>query len=486
MRSRLAMTDAVLELILLFVIATKLEWTCVQLVSRQLKQCATSIHVVSRFFERWRFSANLRANTLPAKYSTWPLNVLVSRCASSGYDSPTTLDLPLSTAQLCLYRHSVSDSCAENLVLLQRLTHLELHQSYITSPLMFALLLMPLTKLRIRECVDFTDAILTVMAGNLTKLIYLELFANRDVTDVGLNAILQANPTMQELVLIQLAGVTGNGVNYPRTLQSMTLRYMAGLTDASFQQLRELNQLRSLTLEGIHNVTAAVLLPLVDLPALQDLSMIDCNGPPSSTRTRLPPQLKSLDLRKTQLLLQAEVGLERLERLCLSVVTDELSLSVAHLLPASLRGLSLAGSPALTDLGLSAVLTNLVNLQTLNLTDCVNITITELAAALAFKGLVDLRTLVLRGCTRITDDGMATVCKLVSLQSLDMSGCRLITEVGFNKLSSLQNLRDLDLRDCDVQPEHNKTRWPKVVVVFGSRRANYYANYYGGRTRPVC
>ena len=104
-----------------------------------------------------------------------------------------------------------------------------------------------------------------------------------------------------------------------------------------------------------------------------------------------------------------------------------------------LQSLYIAGS-SLTDKGLIRVAKNLPRLQTLNISECVNVTdvgIIELG-----QNCKELESLFVGGCD-ISDQGVIELLKLCSsLLTLNINGCNNITDSGIAELNK-QNLQSL-------------------------------------------
>ena len=104
--------------------------------------------------------------------------------------------------------------------------------------------------------------------------------------------------------------------------------------------------------------------------------------------------------------------------------------------------LGIRGSICLTNISLSTVF-DFTSLQTLDLTNCCNIT----DKALILLN-ISLTSLTLKNCSKITDIGLSYLSDL-PLTYLNLGECRSITDIGLSYLSYLQ-LTYLNLNMCSL------------------------------------
>lgn len=128
---------------------------------------------------------------------------------------------------------------------------------------------------------------------------------------------------------------------------------------------------------------------------------------------------------------------------CLQMTTQGLT-AVAKL--SQLQFLDLSSCRQITDQGL-ATLTQLQNLRTLDLSRCLQITDQGLTSLIQLQ---NLRTLSLLRCTQITDQGLTSIAQLQKLRTLSLLGCLEITDQGLASLAQLPHLQTLDLSNCNI------------------------------------
>jgi hypothetical protein len=420
-----------LGLILWFTIKTKQDWQTSQLVNRLFHKCTWNERAMSLWMSQWTFAAN----RLPTS-----LNALVSRVSAKDDVTPQQLlaSLDLRLTFFSLLRVDVPDEAADQLATMEHLQELTLLTLTLTDAMAGALAQLRLTALTMRECWGLRDETLEMIAANPNmKLKRFDLAVSPEITNRGVQAIMQANPTMEYFSLLRSDGFTGEELTYSLALQTVKLRYCDRLTDASLLALQKLNNLHTLLLEGNQQVSDVG--PLAHLRALKTLSLEDCGAITKIDQSLLPPNLTGLDLTHTKACLiegsRASCALLRLN-LARRDFGDDCVLQFSQD-QQSLRSLRLANDEHITDQGLRW-LAKLVALQTLDLSGCCQITLSDPDV---FSTLVGLRRLMLSGCNRIGDKGMSSLSKLVNLQSLYIVACHLITAAGVHRLSTLQNLR---------------------------------------------
>ncbi|MBN3317881.1 LRC29 protein, partial [Atractosteus spatula] len=131
-------------------------------------------------------------------------------------------------------------------------------------------------------------------------------------------------------------------------------------------------------------------------------------------------------------------------------ITPEALKSLVRVEGLSLEELSLPGCKDLTDSAIAAVCQYQPGLKTLDLSSCTELS--DKAVLAIASSLKDIRSLYLRRAWRITDQGLSKLMELKGLQTLDLSECSNITGSEMIKgLSSPQaqaKLVSLSLRSC--------------------------------------
>ena len=101
------------------------------------------------------------------------------------------------------------------------------------------------------------------------------------------------------------------------------------------------------------------------------------------------------------------------------------------------------------DAQLISIANGLPQLQSLNLSNCWNITDEGITAVA--NGLPQLQSLNIDSCNNITDEGIRALASgLHQLQSLNIADCDNITDTGIRAVASgLPQLQSLNIADCD-------------------------------------
>ncbi len=134
-------------------------------------------------------------------------------------------------------------------------------------------------------------------------------------------------------------------------------------------------------------------------------------------------------------------------------ITDRCILKIVHNLE-NLETLELGGCSNVTDIGLQAIANSLKRLKILNLRSCWNVSDqgVRLLAGQSEKssGIVTLEQLVLQDCQHLSDDALRYISLgLTNLNSINLSFCINISDMGLKYLAKMGSLRDLNLRSCD-------------------------------------
>ena len=136
-------------------------------------------------------------------------------------------------------------------------------------------------------------------------------------------------------------------------------------------------------------------------------------------------------------------------------------ISIARGLP-QLQSLNLSNCWNITDEGITAVAIGLSQLQSLNITACYKITDEGIRAVAS--GCPQLQSLNIGYCDNITDEGITALANgLLKLQSLDIGYCDNITDEGIIALADgLPQLQSLNIDDC-----HNITDEGLIALARG-------------------
>lgn len=163
------------------------------------------------------------------------------------------------------------------------------------------------------------------------------------------------------------------------------------------------------------------------------IPMAGCGQDPTIVRSardaqRVPPSIRSIDVRSLP-----ESDLPALARLS----------QVRHL--SFTRGF--ARYPAsISDGGLERLSSLQLNLESLSLGFCDNITDTGLGHVARMSSLTALSVM---GCPRITDAGLERVVSMTNLTQLDLRGCPQITDRGLGRLATKTNWNLITVGGCD-------------------------------------
>lgn len=279
----------------------------------------------------------------------------------------------------------------------------------------------------LRDGVNDRDLELLTHVGTLT---HLDLGDCHQVTDAGLELLVERLPGLVELKLRRCERITARGVTALTRARGLVRLRLSGaerLNDESLAPLAQLDQLIGLNLAGCAELTDQGLATLGRLHGLESLSLKQCN-------------------RLTAAGLEALGRLESLTHLNLSWCQRIADSGLKHLRGLPLESLDLYGCNRLTDAGL-AELSALASLATLSVGPSVRgITDAGLGYLAALAGL---RRLNLSWCEEITDDGLAHLSGLERLEHLDLMGCSALTDAGLEHLSQLQRLERLNLWRCE-------------------------------------
>ena len=277
--------------------------------------------------------------------------------------------------------------------------------------------------LNLRGCANMTDAGMEYVA-KAPKLDNLALLYTK-IGDEGVIALKDMKLRALDLRGLRLTGSACQALAEMTTLESLKLRNAREIMDYSFQELKTLVNLKSLSLE--------------------DLAITD------SALEILPEfvNLKELVIMRTDMMDVSPIGkLTNLKKLTLREMTCDLDF--------------LAEMPQLEELFFAESIVRdadmqffegLVNVKTLDLWN------TQLGdeALKLFGTMPKLTTLNIKNCAKITDAGIAELAKSQSLESLNLSengkatgdnGEPLVTDKALESLKGCKSLKELNIYLC--------------------------------------
>jgi Leucine-rich repeat (LRR) protein len=264
--------------------------------------------------------------------------------------------------------------------------------------------------------------------SSLVKLQSLDLSSCGSLTDIsGLSGLTNLRTlNLSECKSLTDISILSTLVN----LNSLNLRYCELLTDIS--GLSGLVNLQTLDLGGCSSLTD--ISNIYGLLNLQTLDLGFCGSAINidGSRDTSWKWWKSIISKTQNGGLSSLINLQSLD---LSNCTSLTDLNVLSGL-LNLQSLNLSWCPPKTDI---SGLSGLLNLRTLDLSSCGSLTDIS-----SLSGLVNLRTLDLSSCGSLTD--ISILSTLVNLNSLNLRYCELLTDI--SGLAELVNLQNLDLRKC--------------------------------------
>ncbi|MBR0238024.1 MAG: hypothetical protein IJQ39_08035 [Thermoguttaceae bacterium] len=277
--------------------------------------------------------------------------------------------------------------------------------------------------LNLRGCANMTDAGMEYVA-KAPKLDNLALLYTK-IGDEGVIALKGMKLRALDLRGLRLTGSSCQALAEMTTLESLKFRNAREIMDFSFQELKTLVNLKSLSLEDL----------MITESALEIL--------PNFTN------LKELVIMRTDMMDVSPIGqLKNLKKLTLREMTCDLDF--------------LADMPQLEELFFAESIVRdvdmkffegLVNVKTLDLWN------TDLGdeALKLFGTLPKLTTLNIKNCAKITDTGIAELAKSQSLASLNLSengkatgdnGEPLVTDKALESLKGCKSLKELNIYLC--------------------------------------
>lgn len=254
-------------------------------------------------------------------------------------------------------------------------------------------------------------------ANTWKHLTVMDLNACKDISDGLVSKIADMLPFIEHLSISGCKGISiSTWQKMAKKLQS--LKYLdISRSDMTDEMMLRFSQIPDLKLKGI-NLTAC--------------KHITDNGVVS--------------------LIKYQNWLEVLKLACVEVTNKTLTCIGKNM--QCLRVLDLNSCRQLTDGALSGVKALLINLHSLNLYSCYQLSNNGLAQFLCWtQGKshdIPLKTLVLNGCSSLSDGLISQISRvLFNLQELDLSSCIHVTDIGLSAItSSLINLHSLRLSWC--------------------------------------
>lgn len=148
-------------------------------------------------------------------------------------------------------------------------------------------------------------------------------------------------------------------------------------------------------------------------------------------------------------------------------LTDETLETISKTCASNLRVLKLAGIEEITDFGLELVLSKSLNLENLDLEQCVQITDSSLITLAESKSASKLKTLVLSFCEQITNSGVLKILrKCSSLENLDLDNTR-VTDIVLAQAAKILSRRMLSFDIALKNPKQLK------LAVFDCRNITF-------------
>jgi hypothetical protein len=236
-------------------------------------------------------------------------------------------------------------------------------------------LLPRLTKLDLSSIWELTDNSLLRIAESVPLLNWINLSNCRKITDQGVLALLQYATNIASINLAYCKNLTGKMMNHTTwsNLQHINFQRCTGIHDDGFKHWTA-------------DATSPDVISLNTLTfAIEDLNLSDCSFLSDNTLeviSKKCPQLKrlclsfccSLSENMARFLTEGCPFLQILDlSYCGGAVTDHSMLVLSQGLP-RLQSLGLRGCVQLTDIGLEHLATYATNLNTINFTQCKNVT----------------------------------------------------------------------------------------------------------------
>ena len=275
-----------------------------------------------------------------------------------------------------------------------------------------------LTCLNLSGCYSLTDHGLTSLLGqDLPALTTVNMSLCKEVTDRSLGRVAAHCPNLESLDLGGCTGITNAGLLLLSTLPALrhlSLRSCWQLSDAGVAYLSGLPER-----PGVQRQQSA----------LESLNLQDCQ------------KLTDLALRY----IAQGLGIKTLNLSFCANVSDSGMKSVAKM--SSLSTLNLRSCDNISDIGVGYLAEGCVGLQNLDVSFCERVS--DRAMIHVASGLFNLQTLSMAAC-KITDDGLCKISKtLLDLKTLNIGQCIQVSDVSLEQMgASLLNLKRIDLYGC--------------------------------------
>lgn len=289
-------------------------------------------------------------------------------------------------------------------------------------------------KIRHLKCSKMTDDMAVKIADFGSCLQWISLDdkkTNRDITDKGIDSIVQGCPYLQTLSIARCINITDESViniskAYPK-LHGLDLSFCRNVTDISIIRLTfDCPELRYLDISECKITDLA----LINIRALhlKSIYLIGCTGI-SDCGCRKLTDLHSLDI-----------------SYCENITGDGLKAIAMGCY--NLHKLILAECDLYDD-SIIVLAKHCPKLHFLRLDDCSDIT--DVSIISLADGCCNLHTLDLFRCTNITDDSIFRLAeKCLKLNSLVLSGNEKVTDKSIiNLVKQCPNLETLTLQECD-------------------------------------
>lgn len=278
-----------------------------------------------------------------------------------------------------------------------------------------------LSSLNLSGCYSLTDhGLASLFSQNLPSLVTINLSLCKEVTDRSLGRL------------------SAHCFN----LQTLDLGGCTGITNAGLSLLaRALSELAHLSLRSCWQLSDGGLAHLARQPARQDIGDCSSGGKLQSLNLQDCQKLTDLSLRY----ISQGLKIKNLNLSFCANVSDSGMKSLAKM--SSLASLNLRSCDNISDIGVGYLAEGCIGLQSLDVSFCERVT--DRAMVHIASGLFNLKTLSMAAC-KITDDGLCKISKtLLDLQTLNIGQCVQVSNVSLEQIgASLLNLRRIDLYGC--------------------------------------
>lgn len=265
-----------------------------------------------------------------------------------------------------------------------------------------------LTDLNISACGGVNDTSLQVLAPNLKKLESLHLRISKDVTEIGIKALISFT-----------------------NLTELDLADCLGVNDTSLQFITpHLKNLKKLNLHRTKNLHSSGIQALASLTHLTDLDLSFNTSVDDLSFQRIAPRLTQLT---------------KLNISHCSNLSSEGIKTLAHF--RNLTDLLMYGNTLVNDESLQVMMPALTNLKVLNMQDCASITFQGIQT---LASLANLTTLDISRCFHLNRGSLQVILpSLKNLTFLNISYCNNFDLRDFSAIRSLKKLMTLKMSNCD-------------------------------------